>query len=416
MKTTVVSDGEEVSFVNDLIVNQGDEDDGGDQPDDIFEDVNVGGQHGNEHETDFNEQVHVQENQQTATSDADDERNFSSSDSDDPDIDMPTGPSYPNSSYRDSSQSNHILDDKVDGEEVSSVYTQPFYDPHCDHTKLGWKEGMRFTTPTQFKEAVVMYSIAVGYEINWKRSNKVNKEAVCKVPGCKWRVFASWFGRNEAFTVKGVGQPHNCPRAMINRSATASWIAKNFIGKFRIYPNMEPEQILQEVKAAYDIDVSLKVCSNAKAEAKKMLEGTLIESYKKLRAYILQLKKSDPEGKFVVEVEPVAGQEYVHFQRMYVGFSCLKKGFLNGCRKFFALDGCFLKGEVKGMILSAVAKDGTNQMFPIAWAVVESENRSSWLWFVSLLQEELNLYDGTGWSVISDQQKVNLYVYIAYFG
>ncbi|CAN1221849.1 hypothetical protein LINGRAPRIM_LOCUS415 [Linum grandiflorum] len=231
-----------------------------------------------------------------------------------------------------------------------------------------------------------------------------------------WRVFASWFGRNEAFTVKGVGQPHNCPRAMINRSATASWIAKNFIGKFRIYPNMEPEQILQEVKAAYDIDVSLKVCSNAKAEAKKMLEGTLIESYKKLRAYILQLKKSDPEGKFVVEVEPVAGQEYVHFQRMYVGFSCLKKGFLNGCRKFFALDGCFLKGEVKGMILSAVAKDGTNQMFPIAWAVVESENRSSWLWFVSLLQEELNLYDGTGWSVISDQQKVNLYVYIAYFG
>ncbi|CAN1221845.1 hypothetical protein LINGRAPRIM_LOCUS415 [Linum grandiflorum] len=44
-------------------------------------------------------------------------------------------------------------------------------------------------------------------------------------------------------------------------------------------------------------------------------------------------------------------------------------------------------------------------MFPIAWAVVESENRSSWLWFVSLLQEELNLYDGTGWSVISDQQK-----------
>ncbi|CAN0915321.1 hypothetical protein LINGRAHAP2_LOCUS29068 [Linum grandiflorum] len=68
------------------------------------------------------------------------------------------------------------------------------------------------------------------------------------------------------------------------------------------------------------------------------------------------------------------------------------------------------------MILSAVAKDGNNQMFPIAWAVVESENISSWLWFVSLLQEELNLYDGTGWSVISDQQKVNLYVYIAYFG
>ncbi|CAN1167851.1 hypothetical protein LINPERHAP2_LOCUS27483 [Linum perenne] len=45
-----------------------------------------------------------------------------------------------------------------------------------------------------------------------------------------------------------------------------------------------------------------------------------------------------------------------------------------GCRKLFALDGCFLKGEVKGMILTAVGKDGNNQMFPIAWAVVEGEN------------------------------------------
>ncbi|CAN1176725.1 hypothetical protein LINPERHAP2_LOCUS32698 [Linum perenne] len=44
-------------------------------------------------------------------------------------------------------------------------------------------------------------------------------------------------------------------------------------------------------------------------------------------------------------------------------------------------------------------------MFPIAWAVVEGENRDSWGWFISILQEELNLGDGSGWSVISDQQK-----------
>ncbi|CAN1144658.1 hypothetical protein LINPERHAP2_LOCUS14220 [Linum perenne] len=58
------------------------------------------------------------------------------------------------------------------------------------------------------------------------------------------------------------------------------------------------------------------------------------------------------------------------------------------------------------MILSAIGKDGNNQMFPIAWAVVESENKHSWKWILELLQEELQLDDGTGWSVISDQQKV----------
>ncbi|CAN1144751.1 hypothetical protein LINPERHAP2_LOCUS14279 [Linum perenne] len=58
------------------------------------------------------------------------------------------------------------------------------------------------------------------------------------------------------------------------------------------------------------------------------------------------------------------------------------------------------------MILSAIGKDENNQMFPITWAVVESENKHSWRWFLELLQEEFELDDGTGWSVILDQQKV----------
>ncbi|CAN1156142.1 hypothetical protein LINPERHAP2_LOCUS20779 [Linum perenne] len=60
------------------------------------------------------------------------------------------------------------------------------------------------------------------------------------------------------------------------------------------------------------------------------------------------------------------------------------------------------------MLLSAVGKDGNNQMFPIAWAVVEGENRSSWTWFIEILRESLEMADGNGWSVISDQQKVHV--------
>ncbi|CAN0857802.1 hypothetical protein LINGRAHAP2_LOCUS6932 [Linum grandiflorum] len=44
-------------------------------------------------------------------------------------------------------------------------------------------------------------------------------------------------------------------------------------------------------------------------------------------------------------------------------------------------------------------------MYPIVWAVVENENRSSWTWFISILQKELGFADGTRWSVISDQHK-----------
>ena len=46
-------------------------------------------------------------------------------------------------------------------------------------------------------------------------------------------------------------------------------------------------------------------------------------------------------------------------------------------------------------------------MFPIAWAVVEGENHDSWTWFIKLLMQDLGSFDGLGWTVISDQQKVS---------
>lgn len=45
-------------------------------------------------------------------------------------------------------------------------------------------------------------------------------------------------------------------------------------------------------------------------------------------------------------------------------------------------------------------------MFPVAYAVVESENADSWRWFIELLRDDLSLGDGRGYTIISDQQKV----------
>ncbi|XP_010678151.3 uncharacterized protein LOC104893714 [Beta vulgaris subsp. vulgaris] len=93
------------------------------------------------------------------------------------------------------------------------------------------------------------------------------------------------------------------------------------------------------------------------------------------------------------------------FERMYICFEALKKGFLAGCRPFISLDGCFLKGPYGGQLLVAVGKDGNNQMFPIAWAVVEVESTSSWTCFLTFLREDLLSNEGAGYTFMSDQQK-----------
>ena len=60
----------------------------------------------------------------------------------------------------------------------------------------------------------------------------------------------------------------------------------------------------------------------------------------------------------------------------------------------------------KGELLTAVDRDGNNQMFPIAWAALGVENTDNWLWFFQLLRDDLGLNDGAGWTIISDMQKV----------
>ncbi|CAN1292145.1 hypothetical protein LINPERPRIM_LOCUS21435 [Linum perenne] len=94
-----------------------------------------------------------------------------------------------------------------------------------------------------------------------------------------------------------------------------------------------------------------------------------------------------------------------HFQRMYICFDSLKKGFLVGCRKIISLDGCFLKGLCKGELLTAVGRDANDQMYIIAWCVVEVESKFSWDWFLEQLQTDLNMGNGAGWCFSSDQQK-----------
>ena len=44
--------------------------------------------------------------------------------------------------------------------------------------------------------------------------------------------------------------------------------------------------------------------------------------------------------------------------------------------------GATWKGDLGEQILSAIARDANNNIFPVAFAVVEQENKDSWVWFL----------------------------------
>ncbi|XP_048611751.1 uncharacterized protein LOC106373972 [Brassica napus] len=55
-------------------------------------------------------------------------------------------------------------------------------------------------------------------------------------------------------------------------------------------------------------------------------------------------------------------------------------------RKVLVIDGTFLKSKYKGVLLVATTLDGNSNLYPIAFAVVDSENDRSWDWFFRQLK------------------------------
>ncbi|GJX56229.1 hypothetical protein Tco_0286126 [Tanacetum coccineum] len=50
---------------------------------------------------------------------------------------------------------------------------------------------------------------------------------------------------------------------------------------------------------------------------------------------------------------------------------------------------------------------GNNHIFHVAWAVVTMENKENWIWFLELLADDLEISNGFGLTLISDQNKIN---------
>nr|GEW15967.1 pentatricopeptide repeat-containing protein [Tanacetum cinerariifolium]GEX21071.1 pentatricopeptide repeat-containing protein [Tanacetum cinerariifolium] len=65
----------------------------------------------------------------------------------------------------------------------------------------------------------------------------------------------------------------------------------------------------------------------------------------------------------------------------------------------------FPKEPNSGKILTTVGRDGNNHIFPVAWAVVTIENKDNWSWFLDLLADDLEVPNGNGLTLISDQHK-----------
>ena len=118
------------------------------------------------------------------------------------------------------------------------------------------------------------------------------------------------------------------------------------------------------------------------------------------------VRRADVRSKVILQIEMENKNAEPKFKRMYIRYNAQKVGFLGACRPFVGLDGCYLKGRFGGQLLFATTKDGNENIFPVAMAVVEQKNKDIWICFLEQFADDIIRLKDLNMVFINDRHKV----------
>ncbi|XP_050237850.1 uncharacterized protein LOC126687349 [Mercurialis annua] len=290
-----------------------------------------------------------------------------------------------------------------DSEEEGEVAYKPRFEEFNEDTDMDdihFAIGMQFSSFDQFKKVVRHYGIKHRYVINFRPNTKKRCKAFCKRQ-CPFYLWASLMsGDKETVQIKTGILEHSCVRDHNIRHINPTWIAHHYLEQFRADPTWKLDGIVQAVKLNQKAEIYKVKALRAKNIALNILDGDDTEQISMLHDYRLELMRTHPGSSIMFK------QELGVFKGMYVCLAPLREGFRAGCRSIISIDGCWLKGIHGGQLLAAVGIDANDCIYPVAWAIVDNENKENWLWFLRLLAEDLDIRNSYHWCFMSDRQKM----------
>ncbi|XP_025636171.1 uncharacterized protein [Arachis hypogaea] len=221
---------------------------------------------------------------------------------------------------------------------------------------------------------------------------------------CPWLIYCAWNNQLKSYQIKTYVPTHTCGRKFGSNMADQKWVAYKLEKRLLTQPHITLSEAYDHIKIDYNVVINGKMVYRALKEARERVIRNERQQYSKLRHYLLELLRSNPGSTALMDVTPIP-QSPPLFDKLYICLDACKRGFKLSCRKLIGLDGCFLKGYYGEQLLSAVGQDANNHFYVIVFAVVNSETKESWKWFLTLLQEDLGDHYIHGWNFISDQQK-----------
>ncbi|KAK0586338.1 hypothetical protein LWI29_005213 [Acer saccharum] len=302
--------------------------------------------------------------------------------------------------------------DGSDGEEDDGGPRRKFiktnyheFNPRCDLQDPIFRVGMEFGSADLFRKAIRAHAVKHRRVVKFKKNDPNRIKAVCMGEGCQWFVYASWLADHKTFKIKSLVDEHTCVMSFRNKFVNSKMIAEKYVGQWRVNPDWNFAGLSQQLRTDTSVDASVWQYYRARKAARQMIQGSVKEQYSKLWEYGAEIRRMNPGSTVMIKCTEGHGDENPRFERLYMCLVALKKGWKEGCRPILGLDGCFIKGYHTGQLLTAIGVDPNNQMYPVAYALVESECKDTWSWFLKHLTDDLGLNNSYGIVWITDKQK-----------
>ncbi|KAH9602912.1 hypothetical protein KSS87_013902 [Heliosperma pusillum] len=268
--------------------------------------------------------------------------------------------------------------------------------------------GQVFTNKASISDEVTFYSVQANqfFKVAESKPDTVTYKCGRSPSPCNWRLRATRKDPySQAFTIVTYKGPHDssCVGDMVPRDhfnlkrAFISHLIRNYVEGDWGYKVMSVVEVILD-KFGYKI--SYAKAWNAKQRAIGDIFGDWDASYEMLPRFMQGLKESNPGTVVQWSTTPIGNSNVHTFKRVFWAFKPCIEGFEH-CRPVLTIDGTHLYGKFKGTILTAMSIDANNQIFPVAFAIVESENNESWSWFMACIR--LFVTKRSGLCVISDR-------------
>jgi hypothetical protein len=189
-------------------------------------------------------------------------------------------------------------------------------------------------------------------------------------------------------------EEHNCLSTsnLVTSMASQRWVAERIVGWLRENPDLGAKELQEKLQEVYNVEVGYATVWAGKQRALNKLFLSWEESFQILYNFRAALLSSSP-GSVVDIFTRICGDD-VHFNKLFFALQPCIDGFKNGCRPHIALEFTDLDGMYSGKLACACALDGHNWMYPVAWAIFDTDSNDNWTWFTEQLKKAIGNLPG----------------------